>query len=430
VAVFRIQHDLEKKRTGAFCFALSAKAAGQQCGNRSGFQYWHVFSGTQDGEATFGIPPNRGPRILLGAIILICAHCSVVVLPGCKPGDSSCNPFSFSILFATSSCNPVLYSGQMQGCPLHLKGAVSNFAGSGGAGSANGQGSAASFNYPTGSSSDGRFIYIADSSNGLIRRIEIDSAIVTTIASGLSTPRAVSTDGRTLYIAAAGSNQILRLDPVTGVTTVLAGSGTAGFVDGVGTAAQLNFPQGVTVDAGIVYAGTLFTVVKIDATTATVTTIAGSSTAGSQDGIGAAAGFQQVMHLVKLGSYLYLNDGASGANHAFRRVHIETGEVVTLAGGVAPGGADGFGIGATFNAPYGVTTDGTAVYITDSDNHLIRKYNPATGQVTTLAGSYLVSGTTEGIGPAALFGGPRGITTDGSSLFISDAGSNLIRRMR
>lgn len=265
----------------------------------------------------------------------------------------------------------MLYSGQMQGCPLHLKGAVSNFAGSGGAGSANGQGSAASFNYPTGSSSDGRFIYIADSSNGLIRRIEIDSAIVTTIASGLSTPRAVSTDGRTLYIAAAGSNQILRLDPVTGVTTVLAGSGTAGFVDGVGTAAQLNFPQGVTVDAGIVYAGTLITVVKIDATTATVTTIAGSSTAGSQDGIG-----------------------------------------------------------ATFNAPYGVTTDGTAIYITDSDNHLIRKYNPATGQVTTLAGSYLVSGTTEGIGPAALFGGPRGITTDGSSLFISDAGSNLIRRMR
>jgi hypothetical protein len=110
--------------------------------------------------------------------------------------------------------------------------------------------------------------------------------------------------------------------------------------------------------------------------------------------------------------------------------------MVTTIVGPAPGSSgvsgdtDGIGNAARFNNPSGITTDGFNLYVADTTNRKIRKINIATGMVTTIAGpaqGSTVSGDMDGIGNAARFNNPTGITTDGVSLFVTDANNNKIR---
>ncbi len=114
-----------------------------------------------------------------------------------------------------------------------------------------------------------------------------------------------------------------------------------------------------------------------------------------------------------------------------------TGVVATLAGsaGIA-GTADsptGPGSLARFRQPFGVTSDGTNVYVADTNNSTIRKIVIATGFVTTLAGYPGVSSFRDGSGTAAataaFFNHPDGITTDGTNLYVADTGNNAIRQI-
>lgn len=93
-----------------------------------------------------------------------------------------------------------------------------------------------------------------------------------------------------------------------------------------------------------------------------------------------------------------------------------------------PGSLNGTGGGATFYYPAGVAMVGTMLYVADSNNSIIRQVDPATGAVTTLAGAGY-SGWANGIGTAAVFDFPEGITTDGTSLYVADSGSNVIRKI-
>lgn len=136
-------------------------------------------------------------------------------------------------------------------------GVVSTLAGSGLPGSTNGTGAAASFFNPEGIAVDSAgIVYVADTSNGLIRRIT-PAGVATTFAgtaAGLTDPRGLAVDSSgNVYVADTGHNRIVRITPA-GVATTLAGSGTAGFVNGTGTAASFFRPMGVAVDAsGNVY---------------------------------------------------------------------------------------------------------------------------------------------------------------------------------
>ena len=137
----------------------------------------------------------------------------------------------------------------------------------------------------------------------------------------------------------------------------------------------------------------------------TVSTLAGSAgEAGSADGTGAAARFNQVHGVAVDGAgNIY---AADFGNHTIRKITSD-GVVTTLAGlAENPGSTDGEGAAARFSAPYDVAVDETGnVYVADTSNHTIRKITPA-GMVSTLAGVAGNVGSTDGIGGEAKFAVP------------------------
>jgi hypothetical protein len=104
-------------------------------------------------------------------------------------------------------------------------------------------------------------------------------------------------------------------------------------------------------------------------------------------------------------------------------------QVVTLAGSGAAGSADGLGTAASFKSPMGVTVDGSGhLYVAEYDNNKIRKITPA-GEVTTLAGvGYF--GSTDGPGTVAMFRRPSGVAVDGLGyVYVGDTSNHKIRKI-
>ena len=324
-------------------------------------------------------------------------------------------------------------------------GAVTTLAGTTGfMGSADGIGSAASFEFPTGITTDGTNLYVADSGNNTIRKIVISNGTVTTLAgspgiagfadgvgstASFNSPRDITTDGINLYVADSGNNIIRKIVLSTVTVTTLAGTPrTEGSVNGVGSVARFEFPTGITTDGTILYVADSGnnTIREIAISTGTVTTLAGAAGASkSVDGIGSAASFSNPAGITTDGTNLYVADLGS---NTIRKIVISTGAVSTLAGSPGTAGwADGIGVAASFTRPIGITTDGANLYVADAGNNTIRKIVIFTGVVTTLAGAAGTSGWTDGVGSAARFNGPRGITTDGTNLYVADTLSGTIR---
>ena len=116
-------------------------------------------------------------------------------------------------------------------------------------------------------------------------------------------------------------------------------------------------------------------------------------------------------------------------------VEPELSNAVTTIAGSSSGYRDNdTGTSAQFNRPRGITTDGTNLYVADQNNHKIRKIVITTGAVTILAGS--TSGTpsdskgnTDATGTSARFDTPIGITTDGTNLYVADQNNHRIRKI-
>lgn len=159
-----------------------------------------------------------------------------------------------------------------------------------------------------------------------------------------------------------------------------------------------------------------------------VTTLAGSAgVKGSSDGTGKAARFILPTGIATDGKNIYISDLG---NHTIRQMVIATGEVTTLAGKAGtPGHADGIGSAAKFNSPKGITTDGTNLYIADHWTHTIRKLVIATRSVTTLAGQANRYGHRNGMGTGALLRTPNGMVLIGNDLYFVDQINNAIRKL-
>jgi sugar lactone lactonase YvrE len=338
--------------------------------------------------------------------------------------------------------------GAIQGSSLNLTAAVTTLAGiAGSSGSTDGTGAAVRFNFPFGMTADGTNLYVVDSSNHTIRKIVISTGEVTTLAgtagyqgsadgTGAAArfyyPYGITTDGTNLYVADSGNNTIRKIVISTGAVTTLAGTAqSVGSSDGNGAVARFNNPFGITTDGTNLYVADSWnhTIRKIVISTGEVTTLAGTAGyQGSTDGTGAAARFYYPYGITTDGTNLYIADTS---NCTIRKIVISTGEVTTLAGTAGLGGStDGTGAAARFYLPYGITTDGTNLYVADSVNQLIRKIVISTGEVTTLAGTAGASGSADGTGAAARFNYPYGITTDGTNLYVADSGNNTIRKIQ
>ena len=321
---------------------------------------------------------------------------------------------------------------------------LSTFAGQAGAfGSTDATTTAARFNTPTGLAVDSLGnIYVADTTNHVIRKIT-SAGVVTTLAGSpgasgnldgtgsaarFNAPSgvAVNTVG-TVYVADTFSHTI-RMITAQGVVTTLAGApGVSGSANGMGAAAQFNYPAGVAVDpSGFVFVADTFnhTIRRITAD-GTVSVFAGSSgIRGGVNDLGGAARFAFPSALATDSSgNLYVADSY---NHVIRRV-LTTGLVSTLAGTFGTVGTTDSP--ALFNQPLGVAVDSSGnVYVADTFSSTIRRITPV-GVVSTLAGLPSTVGSIDGIGSAARLNQPYGIAVDAAGkIYVSDTRNHTIRR--
>jgi hypothetical protein len=252
-------------------------------------------------------------------------------------------------------------------------------------GSADGIGPAALFNSPQGITTDGTNLYVADTQNNTIRKINIATGGVTTLAgvAGLigaedgigndahfACPSGITTDGTNLYVADTRNGTIRKIVINTGAVTTLAGSaGVFGPTDGAGSSARFNYSTGITTDGSNLYIvdNSSSTIRQIVIATGAVTTLAGTpSVFGSTDGTGGAALFNYPLGIASDGSNLYVTDTGNGT---IRKIVISGGQVTTFAGTVGKvGSVDGNAANARFSIPSGIITAGTGtttLYIAD-----------------------------------------------------------------
>jgi len=205
--------------------------------------------------------------------------------------------------------------------------------------------------------------------------------------------------------------------------TVAAGSGVPGFLDGVGTAAQLNHPVGLAIDPqGVLYIADHFNhAIRKLLPDGRLVTLAGSGQRGFRDGYGVEAEFNG-----PLGLAIGPNGELYVADHLNARIRKVTpdGQVSTLAGTGISKIEDGSVATASFEGPKGVAVDMRGVvYVTDGVT--VRTITPD-GHVCTLAGQ--TRGFRDGVGRLAMFGWAYAIAIDASGLcFVADTANHAIR---
>ena len=294
-------------------------------------------------------------------------------------------------------------------------------------------------------------IYLTDTFNNRIRRIDGVTGIITTVAgtgsdvyngdnipatqASLKWPHDVTVaDDGTLYIADSDHHRVRRVDADTGIITTVLGTGRSGTSgdNGLGTKALLKKPKSVALYGGGLYVADLSNRVRrLDLATGIVTTVAGNGAAGySGDGGPATLARLNTPQRIAIDSTgsIYIADTG---NNRIRRVDGTTGIITTVAGtGVAGfSGDNGQGEAARLKAPRGVTLEGDGtLYIADSGNNRIRKLDLASGVITTIAGSAKGFSGDGGPASAARFTNPRGLTVDAAGhLIVCDTLNSVIR---
>ncbi len=213
-----------------------------------------------------------------------------------------------------------------------------------------------------------------------------------------------------------------------GTVSTLSG-GTSGYLDGAYSAARFNNPSGMDIDqSGNIYVADAANhrIRKIEKS-GNVITIAGSGTAGYQDGAAATARFNNPKGVaVDREGNIYVADTD---NHRIRKITPE-GSVSTLCGSGVLGYADGNATAARFSSPVGLAIlDMSDLFVSDQGNHCIRKINIITGTTFTHAGSGGVSGFVNNTGTAARFNRPAGMTIYNNLLYVADSYNHCIRRI-
>lgn len=288
-----------------------------------------------------------------------------------------------------------------------LDGKLLDVIGSGAIGNKDGQYHEAEFDHPHGMALVGNNLYVADTENHLIRKIDLVKKKVSRFAGtgrqtetrpttgkltqlALNSPWAIEHVDGSLYICMAGSHQIWVHKLGTDVLNVFAGSAREDIINGPHLDAALAQPSGITTDGKLLYVadseGSAIRSLTVDPE-GKVDTVAGASDLpfgrslfefGDRDAFGANARFQHPLGVAYYDKHLYVADAY---NHKIRKVELtpKGGRVSTFLGDGKPGSDLSK---PRFFEPEGVSVAGSKLYIADTNNHRICVADLKTGKTT------------------------------------------------
>lgn len=295
-------------------------------------------------------------------------------------------------------------------------------------------------------------IYIADTKNDVIRKISTNGLVSIyagalnisgnvdglTLNAKFNKPDGMAIDSRdVIYVSDSFNQTIRKITPEGYVSTIAGVPHQHGYVDGDRATARLDNPSAMALDA----IGNLYfidgAIIRKLSLNGVVSTIAGKYPTlqhptnlndTAMDGPIDLARFNGLSGIAvdPIGN-IYVTDAS---NATIRKIST-TGVISTIAGTARQlGSNDGIGSAAKFYAPAGIALDKLGnIYVADSANHLIRKISQKR-EVTTIAGSPLQVGNSDGKGTAALFTVPYGITVDVRGfIYVTDLARNSIRKI-
>lgn len=344
------------------------------------------------------------------------------------PGKVLADEASQRLFIADSNHNRIVVSS--------LSGQVQEIIGTGVAGRSDGNYTTAQFDHPQGMALHGETLYVADTENHMLRKVDLRAKTVTTISgngeqsrngwpgvdedespfnplaklperfvakpklTGLNSPWDLWIHDKALYIAMAGFHQIWRMDLAETEIGPFAGNGREHITDGellpprpydkkYSAFAQ---PSGLSSDGKSLFVadseGSAVRVVPLDGNpTSTVSTLVGTPNVpaalfnfGDIDGPLKAARMQHCLGVAYHNGRVYVSDTY---NNKVKAIDIASQKVVTIAGSKESGLKDGDT--AQFDEPAGISAAGGKLYIADTNNHAIRTLDLKTNQVATLA---------------------------------------------
>ena len=314
------------------------------------------------------------------------------------PGKVLVDPDENRLFIADTNHHRVIVAGFDSGDVIEI-------IGSGSRGSADGFWRTATFNQPQGMalSEDGSRLYVADTENHVIRMVDLATGQVSTVAgtglkgafpptggaaltTGLNSPWDLALDGEDLYVAMAGYHQIWVIDLEAGTAAPYAGNARESTTNGPLAAAELAQPSGVALDGTgrLYFADAESSSIRgadVSGEVRMVDILAGSDqdlfSFGDEDGVGTAARLQHPLGVVVDGGYVWVADTY---NSKIKRIDPASGEVTTLAGG--PGWRDGSN--PLFHEPGGIDAATGKLYVADTNNHSVRIVDQVTGETSTM----------------------------------------------
>jgi sugar lactone lactonase YvrE len=280
-------------------------------------------------------------------------------------------------------------------------------------------------------------LYIGDTYNNAIRTATTAGLVATLTNSALgfingplSSALFYGTKGMAFdaagnaYVADMGNHVVRKITPA-GVVSTYAGSGIAGYLDGTASGARFNNPQSVAVDAtGNVYvADRGNNIIRKITTDGLVQSLAGYPTTagvGYVDATTANAKFNYPVAIAinPAGTKIYVADQK---NFAIRVINIADGVVTTLAGSPLFNEVIGTPVGIAFDAAGNL-------FVADQTGRVLEV--TVSGNLYTVAGSLNTAGSANGVGSAARFNSPLGVAVDGAgNVYVTDSNNNLIRKI-
>ena len=311
------------------------------------------------------------------------------------PGKVLADEETGRLFISDSNHNRIVVTG--------LEGDVRLVVGGGEAGLEDGDFQTALFDHPQGMSLEGDMLYVADTENHAIRRVDLAGERVETVAgtgrqargpsaggdalsSDLSSPWDLELHNGTLYIAMAGTHQLWALDVKEKQVRPYAGNGREAPLDGPLLSASLDQPSGITTDgAKLYFADSEASAIRSADLNADgrVGTIVGLAlfVFGDVDGTAETVRLQHPLGIHYHDGVLYVADTY---NNKIKRAFPNTRSVLTLLGTGEAGYRDGDGNQALFHEPTDVTVAAGKLYIADTNNHAIRVADLSTNAVITL----------------------------------------------